>query len=148
MTGLEAIQHYNGFAMAGVGITIVFTALVALSLIISQLHKVLLAWENRAAWADAMRRWKRGNGRGTTEKELPDIEAIREPARQFHLLIEFTGEPFSLPVLIKRAESRGLARVHFTVSRLIECHLIVPDEDGYFRWNHEVYNRFSGRRKK
>ena len=148
MTGLEAIQSHNGFAIAAVGITIVFTALVALALIISQLHKVLSAWENRGALGDAVRGWKKRLGGEKAAQGSSDIEAIREPARQFDLLIRAIGEPFSLPNLIKRAESIGLERVHLTVSRLIECHLIVPDEDGYFRWNHEVYNRFAGQREK
>ena len=41
MYGLEAINAANGWAMATVGITIVFSGLVILSFVISRLHKII-----------------------------------------------------------------------------------------------------------
>lgn len=46
MYGLEAINANNGWAISVVGVTIVFSGLVMLSLVISQLHKVLAIWED------------------------------------------------------------------------------------------------------
>ena len=46
MTGLEAISAHNGWNIAIVGISIVFTGLTVLSLTIAQLHKILSFLEN------------------------------------------------------------------------------------------------------
>ncbi|MCF6246649.1 MAG: hypothetical protein L3J69_04730 [Desulfobacula sp.] len=46
MYGIEAINANNGWAISIVGITIVFSGLVTLSSVISQLHKVLAIWED------------------------------------------------------------------------------------------------------
>jgi hypothetical protein len=43
--GLEAINTNNGWAISTVGITIVFSGLVMLSLVIAQLHRALALWE-------------------------------------------------------------------------------------------------------
>ncbi|MBL0731242.1 MAG: OadG family protein, partial [Desulfosarcina sp.] len=41
MYGFEAISAYNGWSMSIVGVLIVFSGLVILSITISQIHKVL-----------------------------------------------------------------------------------------------------------
>ena len=46
--GLEAISAHNGWAMAVVGATIVFTGLVILSFAISQIHRILSFRETRS----------------------------------------------------------------------------------------------------
>ena len=46
MYGLDAIAANNGWAISGVGISIVFSGLCVLSFVISQLHKVLNLWES------------------------------------------------------------------------------------------------------
>ncbi|MEN8212519.1 MAG: OadG family protein [Thermodesulfobacteriota bacterium] len=46
MYGLEAINANNGWSIAVVGVTIVFSGLVMLSFVISQLHKILDLWKN------------------------------------------------------------------------------------------------------
>ncbi|MFO7840240.1 MAG: hypothetical protein R6X08_12170 [Desulfosalsimonadaceae bacterium] len=142
MIGIEAIIQHDGFSMAAVGITIVFTALVTLSLIISQLHRVLTFWDNRAVWKQkivrmfAARQQKEGTG-----PELQHVPGAAETARQFFILVQAMGEPFSLPWLILKAEACGIRHPHAKVSRLIEENLIMPDEKGFFVWNHAEYNR-------
>ena len=44
--GLEAINAHNGWAISVVGVTIVFTGLVSLSVLISQLHKLVSLYNN------------------------------------------------------------------------------------------------------
>ena len=44
--GLEAINAHNGWAISVVGITIVFTGLVALSALISQLYKLVALYDD------------------------------------------------------------------------------------------------------
>lgn len=153
MTGIEAILYHNGFDMAVVGVSIVFTALVTLSLIISQLHKLLLMWDDRRTYISKARRLfslskpKRGRALKKEEKKsgvkyFADIEVS---SRQFNILIQWMGEPFSLPELIRIAELLGIEHPYSTVSRLIESNLIIPDQKGFFLWNHEVYNSLSRR---
>ncbi|MCF8035739.1 MAG: hypothetical protein K9K62_02580 [Desulfobacteraceae bacterium] len=141
MTGLEAIFYHNGFAMAAVGITIVFTALVSLSLIISQLHRALFVWDNRRSYIKKALRLFSEPKPPESEPVVKYFDNIYESARQFNLLIRATGEPFSLPELIRTAETRGIAHAHSTVSHLIAAGLIVGDGRGYFRWNREAYEQ-------
>ena len=46
MYGLDAISAHNGWAMAVVGATIIFSGLIVLSLAISQLTNLLKLWDN------------------------------------------------------------------------------------------------------
>jgi hypothetical protein len=141
MKGLEAIIYHDGFSMAAVGVSIVFTALVALSLIISQLHRALILWDNRRQLVQRMRALF-----SEPQKEEPpplseDLQHINEEARQFNILIQALGEPFSLPRLIRVAETFGVAHPHAAAGHLISRNLIIPDHKGYFRWNHEAYHQ-------
>ncbi|MBS3756517.1 MAG: hypothetical protein KGY56_12535 [Desulfobacterales bacterium] len=141
MKGLEAILYHNGFAMAAVGVTIVFTALVSLSVIISQLHRVLFVWDNRKSYINKALRLFSAPKPHESEPVVKYFDNIYESARQFNLLIRATGEPFSLPELIGKAETRGIAHAHSTVSHLIAAGLIAADGRGYFRWNREAYEQ-------
>ncbi|MGM0452007.1 MAG: OadG family protein [Thermodesulfobacteriota bacterium] len=146
MTGIEAIHHYNGFAMAAVGVTIVFSVLVMLALIISQLHKVLSIWDNRRTYFSKARKTfpsaTPAEMEPKTEKETVSIEYVDnlyESARKFRLLIQAIGEPFALPELIRKAEISGIEHPHSKASHLIVNHLIVSDGKGFFRWNPEAF---------
>lgn len=151
MTGLEAIAHHHGFSMAAVGITIVFTALVTLSIIISQLHRLLMLWDNRKTWGSKVRELLRGAVKTSEEKPIPplerDLHDINEEARQFNILIRAMGEPFSLPELIRMAQTCGLSHPHATAAHLIESNLITPDKKGFFLWNQEAYNQLGKRNR-
>ncbi len=146
MQGLEAIMHYNGFAMAAVGVTIVFTVLVVLSFFISQLHRLLMLWENRRRAAARIRLFFTSGRPKEEQKEEPLRESglqsmNNESVRQFELLVKSMGEPFSLPELISMAEVCGISRPHSKASSLIKSNIIAPDNRGFFVWNHEVSER-------
>jgi hypothetical protein len=153
MSGLDAIIHHNGFAMAAVGITIVFTALVTLSLIISQLHRMLLIWDDRRTYIEKVR--KVFSSARPPEARAPQVDDeifevhyfddIKESSRQFRILVEAMGEPFCLPELIRMAQSVGIEHAHSTVSHLIVSNFIVPEGDGFFRWNPEANRSISKR---
>ncbi len=153
MTGIDAIVHHNGFAMAAVGITIVFTALVTLSLVISQLHKLLLIWDDRRTYVKKVRHVfssaKPTEARSPQANEeilgLHYFDDIRESSRQFRILIQAMGEPFSLPELIRIAQSFGITHAYSTVSHLIVNHFIVPDGNGFYRWNQDADKSLSKR---
>ncbi|MFP3999668.1 MAG: hypothetical protein ACLFUN_07475 [Desulfobacterales bacterium] len=151
MKGMEAIFYYDGFVIAALGILTVFAALILLALIISQLHNVFFLWENRQSFFDkAMSMFSSPEEPGEPLPEIRYFDDINESARQFKLLINTMGEPFSLPQLIQKAETIGIAHAHSTVSHLIVTNLIVPDQKGYFRLNHEAYKKLaakSGHRK-
>jgi len=153
MTGIDAIVHHNGFAMAAVGITIVFTALVTLSLIISQLHRLLLIWDDRRTYVEKVRNIF--SAARPTEARPPQVDEeilgihyfddINESSRQFQILIQAMGEPFPLPELIRIAQSFGIEHAHSTVSHLIVSNFIVADGNGFYHWNQDAYKSLSKR---
>jgi len=139
VTGLEAIAANNGWNMARIGIFIVFTALVTLSLIISQLHKVLTLLEKRNEFIEKLTGPFKKNKKDSGAPEARQADDLNEIARQFDLLIKSKGEPFSLPKLIDLAGRIGIGSPYSTVNRLILAKLIVPDAKGFYRWDHGAY---------
>jgi hypothetical protein len=151
--GLDAISANNGWNIAALGITIVFTGLVLLSLAISQLHKVLTLWETKHLFYKQVKEvWQKKRTRRTdddrflseeqtTEVVLP--KSLKKSADQFNILVLHLGEPFPLPKLLGLAIKRGLDQPHSTLNNLIQTKLIVPDKLGFFRWNEKVYNCIS-----
>ena len=73
----------------------------------------------------------------------PKVRASKnfnESARQFNLLIKSLKDPFfSLPRLILLAKKVDISRPHSTVNDLLKTKLIVPDDKGYYYWDHTAY---------
>ena len=135
MHGLQAIDAHNGWAIAALGISIVFTGLTLLSIAISQLHKLLEAWKNRR---EIFKRLKDAAGNGKTSAPVsrsdlkrPDIE---KALGDYRLLTERIGEPFSLPRLLEFALKMGLSRPHFMINKFLKAGIMAPDGQGLFRW--------------
>ena len=126
MYGLNAINTYNGWAISIVGVTIVFTGLVMLSMAISQLHKLLDLWENRKELSLFN---KKAPATDQIPIELPPGQ--KESARQFKLLAETLNDHFPLPRLLKLAQISGIDHPHATLARLLEAGIIVSDTQGY-----------------
>lgn len=133
MTGLDAIAAANGWSIAAVGVSIVFTGLSVLSLMISQLHKLLTFWENRDRFFASFR--KRRVEAPPAEALIPVPGDIREAARNFRMLAERMEEPFSLPRLLEDAVRCGISHPHATLNELILSRILVPDGEGWYRWN-------------
>lgn len=126
MYGLDAINAYNGWAISVVGVTIVFTGLVTLSMAISQIHKLLNLWENR-------KELSLFNKKAPATDKIP-VELTpgqKEGARQFKLLAKTLNEHFSLPRLLKLAQISGIDHPHATLASLLEADIIVSDNQGY-----------------
>jgi len=134
MYGLEAISHNNGWAISVVGVLIVFTGLVTLSLVIRIFPKIIALIE--------------GNGKTTSRPSIPHKttpqpkkeeisidSSIKDDVRQYQYLISWMGEPFSLPRLVELAQKRGLVRPHATISKMIHASVIQPDGKGYYLWH-------------
>lgn len=135
MHGFEAISVNNGWEYALVGASIVFSGLVILSFVISQLHKLLLLWDNRASFRQTLKaRWKSEPPASET-KTFESTPSLVEAKQQYKLLVERMGEPFSLPKLLKMAEGSGLHRPHAAINDLLQEGVILPDETGYYIWN-------------
>lgn len=139
LKGLEAIAYHNGWNISAAGIFIVFTALVALSFIISQLHKVLMIWEKKEDYLKKAKKLFAPTKKTTHHYKIKASETFIESARQFHLLTQSMNDPFSLPKLISLAKKIDLARPFSTVNQLLSERIIVPDGKGYYYWDHDAY---------
>lgn len=137
MNGLEAISSANGWAIAFVGITIVFTGLVLLALFISQLHRLIKAWDERCEYTQRIvGKWKKRKDPLEAQEKASQYSVL-ETARQAKVIIQFLGEPFSLSHLLEIAKSCDMYRPHSSINDLV-CHeYILPDGRGFFRWNSE-----------
>lgn len=143
MYGLEAIGKANGWSMAILGILIVFTGLVTLSIIISQLHKILDLWENNG-WMQKGRKQK-GNSHTSilaeenVEPEYPhpyvDLANIDEVAEIWKPLVDELDSPFSLTELHALARKHKFPHPHLSINRLRKKHILVQAGNGLFEWN-------------
>ena len=141
MYGLDAISAHNGWHMAALGISIVFTGLILLSFTVAQLHNILRLFDNRDAYYKKIRGLFKKNSDndkqevGNSDLTLPDN--VKEAAGQCKLLIERIGEPFSLPRLVELSEKCGMSHPYSTINDLILAGFIVPDGKGYYLWNQD-----------
>lgn len=142
MNGLNAISAHNGWNITFLGISIVFTGLILLSFAIAQLHKLLKLWEEKYIYFNLIKDFfQKKETPYPAIPELPVSHNFKESARQFYLLIETIGEPFSLPRLLKLAEKCGISQPHSTINQLLEAKLIIPDGEGFFNWDQKVYEK-------
>lgn len=133
MYGLQAISAANGWAIAGLGVSIVFTALILLSTTIAQLHKLLDLWDDRANLKTRLSGKSKAAAAPVPPPEPPFPREIKESARPYVMLVARIGEPFALPRLLDLSVRCGLYRPHSTLNRLLEKGVITPDGTGYFR---------------
>jgi len=138
--GIEAINANNGWAISVVGITIVFSGLVVLALVISQLHKLLDLYENPRK----IKNWFSGGKEKDTPLETPSVimvftEEQKEIAKQFALLVRTMEDHFSLPRLLNLARISGVKNFHSNLNILLKSAIIYPDKEGYFCWNQDLY---------
>ncbi|WP_299979005.1 OadG family protein [Desulfobacula sp.] len=146
MYGLEAINANNGWAISVVGVSIVFSGLVMLSLVISQLHKVLALWEDPSK-IKALFKAKQSEDQSDKlqEKEIVDqavfTESQKEVVRQFGLLIRTMEDHFSLPRLLHLAQISDLKNPHSNLNNLLETKIIIPDGSGFFTWEKETFDK-------
>lgn len=133
MFGIDAVTANNGWQYALVGVSIVFSGLVILSIVISQLHKVLSLWENRAAILQAMKERKKAVSPASAPQRI-ESPSLAEAKRQYKMIVDRMGEPFALPKLLRSAEKSGLHRPHATLNDLLKAGIVHPDETGYYTW--------------
>ena len=141
MYGFDAISANNGWAIAAVGIMIVFAGLVILATIISQLHKVLRFIENP-------KRFEFFNQPKSNDKEnkyalTSLLKEQKESAKKFFILVQTMEKHFPLPRLIRLAEISNLEKPYISVNNLIDSGIVEPDAKGYFLWNEDRYKKLT-----
>ncbi|SMD06368.1 Oxaloacetate decarboxylase, gamma chain [Desulfocicer vacuolatum DSM 3385] len=139
MYGVEAISINNGWAISVVGVSIVFTGLMLLSLSISRLHKILNIWDNR----NDLKIFRKKTQEEPQNNLLPFTEKNKISAYHFRLLIKTMDDPFSLQRLLYLAKISGLDRPHSNLCRLIKAGIIKSDHKGKYFFNREAFNKLA-----
>lgn len=136
LLGLKAISAQNGWEYALAGVCIVFSGLVLLSIVLSQLHKLLNLWENRSSIGKQLKeRWKKEALVPGPETTKPGpLSELMESRQNYRMLVDRIGDPFALPRLLSLAERTGLQRPHATINELLQAGVILPYKNGYFTW--------------
>ncbi len=140
MYGLAAINANNGWAISVVGISIVFTGLVVLSLVISQLHKVLDFYENPQKIKEFFAPKPAPESEVEEAPKEPLSKSRKEAVRQFEMLAQTLDDHFSLPRLLHLAETRGVDHPHSHLNFLLKTGVIRPDKDGYHTWDSQRFD--------
>ena len=138
MYGLEAINAANGWAMAYTGAIIVFSGLVVLSFVVSQLNRILGFWESFIKYFKPTQQSKQTD-------EIKDEDTfvvphcvpsdINEAAQYYSPVIKELEQPFELTSLYAISQQKGFPHPHITISCFRQANILVPEGDGLFRWN-------------
>jgi hypothetical protein len=139
--GLENIALNNGWSQAFLGASIVMTGLVILSIAISQIHKLVDFWENRAKKSEAVPT-QAAVGTATTlgglTLEVPDQcpADLNQVATLYQPIVAKLGPTFELRELYQQAAGFDLPHPHITIRCFREAGILLPQGDGKFSWNH------------
>lgn len=135
MYGLEAISANNGWAMAIIGPLIVMSGLIILSIIISQLHKLVAIFDKKAKQTTESP--TKSKVKSKDEISVPKIlpNDILETAKIYQMLIDKLEQPFELRDLYQVAEQNNFPHPILTVSRLRGAGILISEGEGLFIWN-------------
>lgn len=135
MYGLEAISANNGWAMAIIGPLIVMSGLIILSIIISQLHKVVAIFDKKVK--QTTEPTVESKVKSKDEISVPKIlpNDILETAKIYQMLIDKLEQPFELRDLYQVAEQNNFPHPILTVSRLRSAGILINEGEGLFIWN-------------
>jgi hypothetical protein len=139
--GFANITAHNGWAMAAVGAAIVFSGLVVLSFVISQIHKILELWEQRDKF---FARIKKGpsqtaesQGLETAATKEHHIPTVKELASIYRPLVTQLKEPFQIVQLFEITKKMDLPHPHLSIKSLQEAGILVAQGDGMFTWDNQ-----------
>jgi hypothetical protein len=133
--GFDNITANNGWAMAAVGATIVFSGLIVLSFVISQIHKILELLEKKKATPEAVQ-----PAVETPKAPPPAVKAAYLPSAAdlipiYRPLVEQLDDPFELSQLYEISQKMDLAHPHLSIRQLWEANVLISQGDGTFTWN-------------
>jgi hypothetical protein len=124
--------------MAIAGALIVFSGLVVLSTAISQIHRILLFFENKyAGFRNNNKIQENDEPEEQPDSDLPKEfpSELDEIACLYQPLIEKIGETFYLSDLYKIAKENNFPHPHITLTAFRDAKILVPYGDGVFSWN-------------
>ncbi len=125
-----------------VGISIVFTGLVVLSFVISRIHKVMALWEDPSKIKQFFIRENQKPAAGTEPVEPVELDDNqKEVSKQFALLVRTMEDHFSLSRLLHLAKISDIKHPHENLNMLFKTKIIVPDGNGLFTWNKELFDK-------
>ncbi len=132
MQGIAAITANNGWAMAAVGATIVMSGLALLSIVISQLHKMIALFEKKSDETD-------GDKIQTDQPvdlsgEIDLLDDLGALARIYQSLTVAPGESFPLTELYKILQAENLPHPHIIIRELRAAGYLVNSGKGTFSW--------------
>jgi hypothetical protein len=133
--GLEAISANNGWAMAIIGPLIVMSGLIILSIIISQLHKLVTIFDKKAKQTTEPP--TKSKVKSKDEISVPKIlpNDILEIAKIYQALIDKLEQPFELSDLYQVAAQNNFPHPILTVNRLRGAEILISEGEGLFIWN-------------
>ena len=132
MYGIEAINAHNGWAMAVAGAIIVMSGLSVLSLIISQLHKVLHLMEKREKSGDV--------DEPSAPEPIPaatadhDLSNLESSLPCYCDETASLGSAFTLQDLFNVFQECDFPHPHLTIRTLKQEGYLVPADQGMFSW--------------
>ncbi len=134
MTGIDAITANNGWAMAVTGALIVISGLACLSLIISQLHKIIALFEPKKDAEPIQPAPEK------PQPQLVDVDILNDPATAAHIYKALTsslGDSFELSELYQILKKEDLPHPHLTIRSLRESGFLIHNGDTRFKWKEE-----------
>ena len=143
MFGFDNITANNGWSMAVVGSAIVFIGLVVLSVVISQVHKILKLWEQRDEFLNRYKKQAQIEEPKTVKAPVsrqPRLPSVKELASIYRPLVEQLNQPFNLLQLFEISNKMDLAHPHLSIKYLQEAGVLVPQGDGTFIWDKQKAN--------
>jgi len=138
MFGIDNITNNNGWAMAVVGATTVFLGLIALTLVISQIHRILDLWENRGKKLNGKKKQARSEDKhkvAAPEAKSNRLPTVSELTSIYRPLVEQLKEPFQLIQLFEKTKEMNLPHAHLSIKSLQEADILLAQGDGTFTWN-------------
>ena len=126
------ISASNGWAMALTGAVLVMLGLATLSLIISQLHKIISFFEKAPTTTDETKH----QGKLAADTHM-DADYLMDPevtVKLYQALTADLGDPFDLAKLYQLAVEDQLLHPHLTLRTLRESGWLVPAGEGTFTW--------------
>jgi hypothetical protein len=121
--------------MAIIGPLIVMSGLIILSIIISQLHKVVAIFDKKAKQTTEPP--IKSNVKSKDAISVPKIlpNDILETAKIYQMLIDKLEQPFELRELYQVAEQNNFPHPILTVNRLRGAEILICEGEGLFIWN-------------
>ncbi len=137
MTGFAAISQHNGWMIAALGATIVFSGLAVLAFIISRMPRIFAIFDRiRAPRPSAPAAGEALPG-AKPEKHAAGDPAPPDIAAQIKSLAAGLPRPFQLTDLYRLCRQHDLPHPHLSLSQLQQKGVLHPEGGGLFTWRSE-----------